>query len=216
MASTVNVLICAALAVVLWGFMGLALATRVAPRTLAWWLAPASGWAVHSALPLPIFSIIGMSRTAVAAVMIICVIAALAALWTGRQERPELPSVLAVGALATAVLPALVWPRSCRRFSVAASLWRRRFSTTPKSRWSERRRDEIDDQFIRIFAANGAAADIVQLATQYDCGVVVLTAQDGAWTRDPLPTDRSYRLVESDPAVWRIYKSVNARDPARA
>lgn len=107
MASTANTFVCAALAVLLWSAMGLPLAARIAPRSLAWALAPAIGWAVHSALALPLLSIIGMSRTTVAVMMAVCVIAALVALWATPQQRPELPSMAAACALVGAALLAI-------------------------------------------------------------------------------------------------------------
>ena len=50
---------------------------------------------------------------------------------------------------------------------------------------SAARRAEIDAQFIRVFAGNPAPGDVAQLAGRYRCDVVVITAQDGAWLRDP-------------------------------
>ena len=67
MASLPNVLICAGLALVLYACIGLPLATRFAPRPLAWMMAPGVGWAVHSAAALALFFIVGMTRPAVIA-----------------------------------------------------------------------------------------------------------------------------------------------------
>jgi hypothetical protein len=67
------------------------------------------------------------------------------------------------------------------------------------------RRKEIDAQFIRIFAGDASSGDIEELATRYDCRVVLVTAQDGAWRKDPFATSALYRLVEDD-AQWRIYR----------
>jgi hypothetical protein len=67
------------------------------------------------------------------------------------------------------------------------------------------RREEIDAQFIRVFAGDASSGDIEELATRYDCRVVVVTAQDGAWRKDPFSTSALYRLVEDD-ARWRIYR----------
>ena len=39
-----------------------------------------------------------------------------------------------------------------------------------------------------------------------DAALVVVTAQDGAWTRDPFAASPYYRLVESKADAWRIYK----------
>jgi hypothetical protein len=69
------------------------------------------------------------------------------------------------------------------------------------------RREEIDAQFIRVFAGDASSRDIEELAARYDCRVVVVTAQDGAWRQDPFSTSARYRLVEDD-ARWRIYRLV--------
>ena len=107
MAATSNALLCASLAVVLWSLIGLPLAARVAPRAIAWALAPALGWAAHSAVMLPLLSLTGMSRATVAVLAAVAVIAAVAALWSGWDERPEPPSRLAMGALIAAALLAV-------------------------------------------------------------------------------------------------------------
>jgi hypothetical protein len=67
------------------------------------------------------------------------------------------------------------------------------------------RREEIDAQFVRVFAGDASSGDIEELATRYDCRVVVVTAQDGAWRKEPFSTSALYRLVEDD-ARWRIYR----------
>ena len=67
------------------------------------------------------------------------------------------------------------------------------------------RREEIDTQFIRVFAGDASSRDVEELATRYDCRVVVVTAQDGAWRRHPFAASALYRLVEDD-ARWRIYR----------
>ena len=67
------------------------------------------------------------------------------------------------------------------------------------------RREEIDAQFIRVFAGDASTQDIEDLATRYGCRVVVVTAQDGAWRKDPFSASALYRLVEDD-ARWRIYR----------
>jgi hypothetical protein len=67
------------------------------------------------------------------------------------------------------------------------------------------RREEIDAQFIRVFVGDASTQDIEDLATRYGCRVVVVTAQDGAWRKDPFSASALYRLVEDD-ARWRIYR----------
>jgi hypothetical protein len=36
--------------------------------------------------------------------------------------------------------------------------------------------------------------------------VAVVTARDGSWDRDPFALSSHYRLVESQPDAWRIYR----------
>jgi hypothetical protein len=69
--------------------------------------------------------------------------------------------------------------------------------------------DRIDVLFLRVFAGDGAPEDVRDLATRYDCRVVVVAASDGAWRRDPFAASRYYRLVE-EKAQWRIYRVVEA------
>jgi hypothetical protein len=74
------------------------------------------------------------------------------------------------------------------------------------ARLSRARHEEINVQFIRVFKGDGSADDIRDLAVQFECRVVVVTAQDGAWSRDPFAASPYYRLVESKADAWRIYK----------
>ncbi len=69
------------------------------------------------------------------------------------------------------------------------------------------RTEEINAQFIRVFAGNGSPADVQQLATKYDCRVIVVTAADGAWERDPFAASSRYRLVDERAEQWRIYRA---------
>ena len=69
------------------------------------------------------------------------------------------------------------------------------------------RRSAIDAQFIRVFAGEGSADDVRDLATRYGCRVTVVTPADGAWTRDPFASSPLYRLVEAEPGRWRIYRA---------
>ena len=69
------------------------------------------------------------------------------------------------------------------------------------------RRAAIDAQFNRLFAGEGSADDVRDLATRYGCRVTVVTPADGAWTRDPFASSPLYRLVEAEPGRWRIYRA---------
>jgi hypothetical protein len=80
---------------------------------------------------------------------------------------------------------------------------------------SRQRRGEISEQFRRLYAGEGSADDPRALAEMYGCGVVLITARDGAWARDPFADSPLYRLAETDPQAWRVYVAArNARDPA--
>ena len=68
--------------------------------------------------------------------------------------------------------------------------------------------DAIDAFFLRVFSGGATADDLRDLRGTYGCALVVVTAQDAIWDRDPFAADPGYRLVETEPAAWRIYKPV--------
>ena len=70
------------------------------------------------------------------------------------------------------------------------------------------RREAIDTQFIRVFAGEGTAADVSDMAKQYGCDVVVVVPQDKAWNNDPFAASADYRLAENRDDRWRIYVRV--------
>jgi len=76
MASPVNAVICALIATAFWPLLGYALARQLVPRVLALGAAAVIGWAVHSAVALPIFLLIGFSPFAVAGLGAACVLVA--------------------------------------------------------------------------------------------------------------------------------------------
>jgi len=94
MASTLNAAIGAAAAMLLWTCLGLSVTRRLVP-TLALPAAPVVGWAVHSAIALPIFFVVPLSATNVVAVAGLILLAAIAA------SRATAPS----GAIASSVPP---------------------------------------------------------------------------------------------------------------
>jgi hypothetical protein len=71
---------------------------------------------------------------------------------------------------------------------------------------SDEQRDDIEAQFVRVFAGSGTPDDVQQLALRYDCRIAVVTKWDKAWTNDPFAASPSYRLVEADGERWRIYQ----------
>jgi len=68
--------------------------------------------------------------------------------------------------------------------------------------------DRIERLFDRVFAGEAQPQDVDALARRYACRVVVVTAGDGAWSRDPFAQSGLYRLVEGKDATWRIYRAV--------
>jgi hypothetical protein len=71
---------------------------------------------------------------------------------------------------------------------------------------SPARREEVDAQFVRVFEGQAAPADAEQLMRRFQCDLVVVTPQDGAWARDPFASSDLFRLVEQKPDAWRIYR----------
>ncbi|MGH6684573.1 MAG: hypothetical protein ACRECA_11765 [Pseudolabrys sp.] len=61
MPSSLHVLECIAAAITYWGVVGFALSRLLAPPVLALPIAPVLGWAVHSALALPLYRIVGFT-----------------------------------------------------------------------------------------------------------------------------------------------------------
>jgi len=107
MASPINAILCALVGAAFWTALGYAIARPLLPRVLAIGTAPVLGWAVFSAVSLPILTLIGFSPLAVIG------LAALALLIAGLAlHRPVVlaaPSdlkawVLAAAAIAAAVL----------------------------------------------------------------------------------------------------------------
>ncbi len=118
MASYQNAFICAGLAAVFWTCVGLSLSVRLMPRSLAWPVAPALGWAVHSAVVFPIFCVLGMAKTTVMVAAGAAFLVALLSLSRGARPvdnetdtvRFPLWAVAGAAVLATAIM-ALLLPR---------------------------------------------------------------------------------------------------------
>lgn len=77
----------------------------------------------------------------------------------------------------------------------------------PFTALTRQRRAEVDAQFNRIFAGRAEGDDLRQLATRYNCRIVVLTPQDGAWSSDIFAASPLYRLVDDRPQ-WRLYQAM--------
>lgn len=76
MASPVTAALCALIATAFWPLIGYALARHLVPRVLALGLAGVIGWAVHSAVTLPVFGLVGFSPVEVVAVGAISILVA--------------------------------------------------------------------------------------------------------------------------------------------
>jgi hypothetical protein len=77
------------------------------------------------------------------------------------------------------------------------------------------RREAINAQFVRVFAGQGSAGDVSEMARQYGCDVVVVVPQDKAWDSDPFASSSDYRLAEQRDGLWRIYVKAAAGPAAR-
>jgi hypothetical protein len=86
-----------------------------------------------------------------------------------------------------------------------ASCFAGRELTSPFVAMPQARSMELEQQFERIFAGQPQAGDLRDLATRYNCRLVVLTAQDGAWIADPFAASPLFQLVESN-EKWRLYR----------
>ena len=65
MASPINAVLCALVGAAFWSVLGYVIARHLLPRVLALGAAPVIGWAIFSAVALPILSLIGFSTLTV-------------------------------------------------------------------------------------------------------------------------------------------------------
>jgi hypothetical protein len=93
-----------------------------------------------------------------------------------------------------------------RRSCFAADQLLLAFAPLPRAR-----REAIEKQFVRVFSGDAAMDDLRDLAQRYDCALAVVTAQDGAWPKDPFAASPFYELVESKNGEWRIYRRKSPR-----
>ncbi len=130
MAEFSNVLICTVFALFIFTCIGLPLALKAVPAASAPLLAPALGWAAHSAIALPVFYVAEMSRTAVMATFAVPVVLAIAALLSMRPgfDRLKLAplslvALAAAAALALGVAAAVLPKFSAEGVSLAAPIF---------------------------------------------------------------------------------------------
>ena len=115
MASLVNAFLCALVATAFWTVLGHALGRHLLPRPLALGAAPVLGWAVFSAVTLPVLTLIGFSLPALIGAVMLCLVAAGASLLlpsgdAGAGPAPAIPlwSFAAAAVLALAPASALL------------------------------------------------------------------------------------------------------------
>jgi hypothetical protein len=71
---------------------------------------------------------------------------------------------------------------------------------------TRKRRAEVDAQFTLLFSGKLGRGDIDQMAAEFNCSIVAVTPEDGAWTTGPLASESPYDLLESKSDAWRIYR----------
>ena len=118
MASPFNAALCALIATAFWPLLGYALARHVLPRVLALGAAAVIGWAVHSAVTLPIYQLLGFSPSAVVAIGALCILIAgfslsQPALASGSDPTLDIPPWAFAAAAVIAFIPAAaILPKS--------------------------------------------------------------------------------------------------------
>jgi hypothetical protein len=76
-------------------------------------------------------------------------------------------------------------------------------------------REDINEQFIRVFAGKGTPQDTADIAKKYGCDFVVIVPQDIAWANDPFAASPDYRLIDNRAGKWRIYAVVKTDQSVR-
>ena len=93
MASSANAALCALVAAIFWTGLGFAVARILLPRVLAIGAAPVTGWAIHSALALPILALTGFSAILVVSLVVLAAIGGGLLLLVGRNEDKDMASI---------------------------------------------------------------------------------------------------------------------------
>src|SRR5205807_10666004 len=104
MASSANAALCAVVAAIFWTGLGFAVARILLPRVLAIGAAPVTGWAIHSALALPILALTGFSAILVVSLVVLAAIGGGLLLLVGRNEDKDMASIPVWAFVAAAVL----------------------------------------------------------------------------------------------------------------
>jgi hypothetical protein len=104
MASSANAALCGVVAAIFWTGLGFAVARLLLPRVLAIGTAPVVGWAIHSALALPILTLTGFSTISVVSFAILAAIGSGFLLLVGGGKDESIESIPAWALLAAAFL----------------------------------------------------------------------------------------------------------------
>jgi hypothetical protein len=76
------------------------------------------------------------------------------------------------------------------------------------SRLPLQQRQAASALFDRVFAGVATDADMSALVREFRCRIIVVTPEDGAWSRDPFAANPSFvRVAEAD-GKWRIYRAL--------
>jgi hypothetical protein len=109
MPSICSVFLCSIAGLLFWGTVGYALSRRLVPPSLALPIAPALGWACHSALALALYCLIGFTPLTVACSSLVSLVIACGALYLLRSDRfDKLGNVVPLWAYALAALLAFI------------------------------------------------------------------------------------------------------------
>src|SRR5437868_3715601 len=110
MPTSIHVLVCVVAAVLYWTAIGISLGRWLAPPALILPIAPLLGWAVHSALALPLYCAVGFTAGTVELYSLAALAAAalLFRLSAPREDRASDARVPALAYALAAVLAALV------------------------------------------------------------------------------------------------------------
>jgi hypothetical protein len=111
-ASPDNAFLCALIAIAFWTLLGYGLARRLVPRALAFGGAAVIGWAVHSAVTLPIYVWTGLTPMTVVAVGALCILVSGLSLSSRVSQRepesaPGIPTWTFAAAAILALAPAV-------------------------------------------------------------------------------------------------------------
>src|SRR5262245_1189732 len=63
------------------------------------------------------------------------------------------------------------------------------------------------DLFDRVFAGAGSDADLGPVVQDFECKVIVLTPEDGAWSRDVFATSALFTRIEEADGKWQTYRA---------